>query len=75
MLGLETINNAAGPESLADYFQKGALLGHKAALNLWYVVTRQNSQKLFPCTLRSVIFAKDLVPLLTQKSTFLKIVS
>ena len=26
--------NAAGPESLEDYFQKGALLGQKAALNL-----------------------------------------
>ena len=28
---------AAGPESLVNYFQKGALLGQKAALNLWYV--------------------------------------
>ena len=28
---------AAGPESLEYYFQKGALLGQKAALNLWYV--------------------------------------
>ena len=39
---------AAGPESYEDYFQKGALLGKKAALNLWYVDTRPNSQKLFP---------------------------
>ena len=31
---------AAGPESLKDYFQNGALLGQKAALNLWYVDTR-----------------------------------
>ena len=23
------------PESLEDYFQKGALMGQKAALNLW----------------------------------------
>ena len=37
---------AAGPESLKDYFQKGALLGQKAALHLWYVDTRPNSQKL-----------------------------
>ena len=28
---------AAGPESLEDYFQKGSLLGQKAALNLWYI--------------------------------------
>ena len=27
----------AGPESLEDYFQKGALFGQKAALNLRYV--------------------------------------
>ena len=37
----------AGPESLEDYFQKDAHLGQKAALNLWYVDTRSNSQKLF----------------------------
>ena len=48
---------AAGPESLVDScFQKGALLSQKAALNLWYVDTRPNSQKLFPRILRSVIF-------------------
>ena len=35
---------AAWPTSLEDYFQKVALLGQKAALNLWYVVTRPNSQ-------------------------------
>ena len=29
-------------------FQKGALLGQKTPLNLWYVDTRPNSQKLFP---------------------------
>ena len=29
---------ATGP--LEDYFQKGALLGQKAALTLWYVDTR-----------------------------------
>ena len=40
--------NTAGPESLEDYFQKGALLGHTEALNLWYSNTRPNSQKLFP---------------------------
>ena len=38
----------AGPESLEDFFQKGELFGQKAALNLWYVDTRPNSQKLFP---------------------------
>ena len=32
----------AGPESL-----EGALLGQKAALNLWYVDTTPNSQKMF----------------------------
>ena len=37
-------DKAAGPESLEDYFQKGAHL----ALNLWYVNTRPNSQKLLP---------------------------
>ena len=42
------IYKAAGPTSLEDYFQKGALVGQKAALNLWYVDTRPNSQKLFP---------------------------
>ena len=45
----------AGAESLDDYFQKGALLAQKAALNLWYVDTRPNSQKLFPSIWRSVI--------------------
>ena len=34
--------NAAWPESLEDFFQKGALLGQKAALNLWYFDTRPN---------------------------------
>ena len=38
--------SAAGPESLGDYFQKGALLGQKAALNIWYLDTRPNSQKV-----------------------------
>ena len=38
--------SAAGPQSFEDYFQKGAILGHKAALSLWYVDTRLNSQKL-----------------------------
>ena len=36
---------AAGPENLVNYFQKGALLGKKAALNLWYVDNRPNSKK------------------------------
>ena len=35
----------AGPTYLEDYFQKGAHLGQKATLNLWYVDTRPNSQK------------------------------
>ena len=38
----------AGPESLEDYFQKDTLLGQEAALHLWYVDTRPNSQKPFP---------------------------
>ena len=38
----------AGPESLEDYFQKGAFLTQKAALNLWYVDTRPNSKEMFP---------------------------
>ena len=48
--------NLAGPRCLEDYFQKGALLGQKAALNLWHVDTRPNSQKLFPSFCRSFIF-------------------
>ena len=40
--------SAAGPESLVNYFQKGAFLGQKVALNIWYVDTRPNSQILFP---------------------------
>ena len=38
-----TMFKAARPESLEDYFQKGALLGKKVALNLWYVDTRPYS--------------------------------
>ena len=38
---------SAGPEYLINYIQKGALLGQKAALNLRYVDTKKNSQKLF----------------------------
>ena len=49
-------SSAAGPTSLEDYFQKGALLGQKADLNLWFVDTRANSKKLFPNIWRSVIF-------------------
>ena len=45
---IDEYSTSAGPESLEDYFQEGALLGKKAALNLWYVYTRPNSQKLFP---------------------------
>ena len=41
------VTRAAGTESLDDYFQKGSLLGQKAALNLWYVDTRPNLQTLF----------------------------
>ena len=33
------MTNTAGPVSLVYYFQKGALLGQKVALNLWYVDT------------------------------------
>ena len=33
---------AAGLESLVNDFQKGALLGQKVALNLWYFDTRPN---------------------------------
>ena len=36
--------HTAEPESLEDYFQKGAVLGQKATLNVWYVDTRPNSQ-------------------------------
>ena len=32
----------------SELFQKGELLGQKAALNLLYIDTRPNSQKLFP---------------------------
>ena len=47
-------------EVLEYYFQKGALLGQKAAINLWYVDTRPNSQKLFPSIWRSVKFGYRL---------------
>ena len=39
---------SVGPESLEDYFQKGALLDQKAALNLWYVDTRPKISKSVP---------------------------
>ena len=39
---------AAGQKSFEDYFPKGALLGQKAELNLWYFDNRPNSQKMFP---------------------------
>ena len=42
------MHHAAGLTSLENYFQKGELLGQKAELNLWYVDTRPNLQKLFP---------------------------
>ena len=34
-------HTAAGPESLVDYFQKGALLGQKAALNFGTAIPDQ----------------------------------
>ena len=42
------LHTSARPESLEVYIKKGALLGQKAALNLWYVNTRPYSQKMFP---------------------------
>ena len=36
------LTHAAGPESLEDYFQKGALLGRKVGLNFW---VRRNQAK------------------------------
>ena len=36
-----------GLESVVNYLQKDVHLGKKMALNLWYVDTRPNSQKLF----------------------------
>ena len=36
--------HTAGPKSLEDYFQKGALLGQKTGLNLWKVYTRPFSK-------------------------------
>ena len=53
---LKKTSSTAGQRYFEDYFQKGALLGQKAAINLWYVDTRPNSQKLFPSIWRSVIF-------------------
>ena len=47
---------AAGPESFEYHFQKGALVGQKETLNLWYVDTRPNSQKLSRSIWRSVLF-------------------
>ena len=37
------LHSAAGPESIEGYFQKGAILGQKAALNLWYLQMCGNS--------------------------------
>ena len=34
---VQSFKITAGPESLEDYFQKGTLLGQKAALNIWFV--------------------------------------
>ena len=34
--------NTAGPEPIGAYFQKGAHLGQKEVLNLWYVDTSEN---------------------------------
>ena len=39
------MSNAAGSESLVNYFQKGALLGQKVALNLWNIDTRRQIRK------------------------------
>ena len=39
---------SAGPESLEDYFQKRALLGQKAALNLWCVDTKDTDKFYSP---------------------------
>ena len=44
----------AGPESLEDNFQKSALLGQRASLNLWLSIPGQN-RKTF-CNLYLVIF-------------------
>ena len=73
----KTLALAGGPESLEDYFQKSALLNQKAALNLWYVDTRPNSQKLTDLKMLGNSFCKyglvstrrtnDLVPLFGPK--------
>ena len=54
--GILVYGTTAGPESLANYFQKVELLCQKVELNLWYVYTRLNSQKLFPSIWKSFIF-------------------
>ena len=51
---------AAGSESLVNYFQKGAFLGQKVALNFWYVDTRPNLQKLFPRAYKAYTFFKQI---------------
>ena len=43
---LKPLHIPAGPESLVNYFQKGAL--SNSGTKPWYVDTRPNSQKLFP---------------------------
>ena len=45
----------AGPSSLEDYFQKGALLGQKVALNFGTSIQGQIHKKMFPSIWRSVI--------------------
>ena len=57
--------NAAGPTSLEDYFQKGALLGQKSVLNLWYVDTiasqiRKNCSRAFEGLSYLACFLKSL---------------
>ena len=57
----------AGPTSLEDNFQKGALLGQKAALNLWYIDTRPNSQNLifsyiFIHIIQIALFSSEYLP-------------
>ena len=56
-MDLKILLNCSWAMIFMNYFHKGALLGQKVELNLWFVDIRPNSQKLFPSIGRFVIFS------------------
>ena len=77
---IKEATKAAGPQSFEDSIQKGALLGQKVLLNLWYVNTRpkakydrrSNAREQFFSNLAWYRRTKDLVPLFDQKGHLLE---